>query len=116
MRRPNPAEFLDDATACNDCGSALVGETELGSETATRAASAWRDAREVAEAPTSTADSSAQHRLDGATGLVLIGLSVVLLVGSYTIATSMEGGKYFISIGPFLYGVVRLGRGLSSRS
>ena len=116
LRRGGAAEFLDRATVCSDCGIELVDKDALTTEETAQAVAAWHGAREEAAESPAAKDGAAQRRLDITTGVVLIGLSVVLLVGSYMVATSMGGGRFFIAFGPFVYGVVRLGRGLDGKS
>lgn len=109
-----PAEFLDRATVCNDCGIALVDRGALGSEDTARAVSSWHAERSD-RAETSAPSSGNPGRLDVATGLSLIALSIALLVGSYVTAISMGGGSYFVAFGPFIYGMIRLTRGMDAQ-
>ncbi len=122
-RYKGPAEFLDHATACNDCGAPLVDPDALGTAETARALSAWKEARDGSAGSAHpyrggsvtrrTAGSSA--RIDVATGVALIGLSVVLLIGSHWSALSMGEGHYVVPFGPFLYGIFRLRRGVMNR-
>lgn len=115
LRRGAPAEFLDRATVCNDCGIALVDERAFGTSETAQAVSAWHGERERLAASDTKADTSAPRRLDIVTGVALIALSAVLLVGSYMAAVSMGGGSYVIAVGPFIYGMFRLVRGLDAK-
>lgn len=115
LRRGAPAEFLDRATLCTDCGIALVDESALGTAATAQAVSAWHDERERLAASDAKANTSAPGRLDIVTGVALIALSAVLLMGSYMAAVSMGGGKYVIAVGPFIYGILRLVRGLDAK-
>ncbi len=113
-----PAEFTDRGTVCNDCSMPLVGEAALGTPETASVVASWRAQRDEAAAAVEEAKpgGGAPGRLDVSTGAVLIGLSVVLLVGSYITAISMGGGRFFIAAGPFVYGVIRLMRGLDARN
>ena len=42
-------------------------------------------------------------------------LSVGLFFGSYALSLASNRGAMVIAVGPFIYGIVRLGRGLASR-
>lgn len=93
---------------------ALVEASALGTEESLRAvANAHARVREESQAAPAPMPSQASSiRLDITTGLALITLSVVFAVGSWLMAVSAGGGKYFIWIAPFIYGLVRLTRGL----
>lgn len=111
VRRGYPAEFLDHADECNDCTMPLVDEKAFGSAEARRAVAEWNAERATAEvaAPPSPEDA---RRVDVITGVALIALSVVGVAASYWVAVARGGGAYFIAIAPFVYGFVRLARGL----
>lgn len=100
---------MDRATVCNDCGIPLVENDALGTPETQRAVASWH-ANET-RAAAKTRDEASSGSIDIVTGWVLIGLSIVLLAGSYAVAASMGGGRYFIAVGPFVYGIFRLSRG-----
>ena len=105
---------MDHAVACNDCGMTLVESSALGTEETARAVEDWHAQRELAasalagEAPGGS--GTAANNVDVATGFGLIALSVALLAVSWFVAASVGGGVYWIAIGPFLAGLMRLSR------
>ncbi|MEP7219099.1 MAG: hypothetical protein ABI876_09295 [Bacteroidota bacterium] len=49
-------------------------------------------------------------------GLGMIAAGLVVTVGSYSMASSGSGGgKYMITFGLFIFGIIRVARGLSKR-
>ena len=115
IRGGRPAEFLDHVTVCNDCGIALVAAEALGTAESLRAvanekASAERD--RLADPAESPLQSVPTARVEVMTGIALIALSVVLAGTSFLMAYSAGGGTYFLAIGPFIYGIVRVTRGV----
>lgn len=120
LRLRQPAEFLEHVTLCNDCGIALVTKDALGtSETEQAVASFHQANRRAREAQTESAAEAeadvAPARLDITTGVALLVLSLGLLVGSFAVSSTVGRGGFFIAIGPFLYGLTRLSRGLDAR-
>jgi len=123
IRRAAPAEFLDRAKQCNDCGAPLVSRETLGTADAGRVVAEWNDTQErvratshpYRDASQAQDRSAAARRLDIATGIVLLVLSVGLFFGSYALSLASNRGAMVIAVGPFIYGIVRLGRGLASR-
>lgn len=96
----------------------LVQQSALGSEETAQAVASWR--AEQAQRATSMAEQpgravASNGTVDITTGIALIALSVALLVGSFLAALSIGGGKYFISVGPLVYGIIRVNRGLQAR-
>lgn len=77
----------------------------------------WRVAAENGDAPTTSAettvlaeDSAGRDILYGALSLVLG--CVITFVSYSAAASSPSGGRFLISVGPIVFGVIRLGRGL----
>ena len=113
-----PAEFTDRGSVCNDCSMPLVGKAALGTAETASAVASWHAQQSEAAAAVEEAKpgGGGPGRLDVTTGAALIGLSVLLLVASYMTAVTMGGGNFFIAAGPFVYGVIRLKRGLDARN
>lgn len=108
LRRGYPAEFLDRAESCSDCTMRLVDEREFGSTATQREVAEWHETREKAVAEQTTSEGS--RNLDVITGAALIGLSILLFLGSSLVATSVGGTGYVVAIGPLIYGFMRLAR------
>jgi hypothetical protein len=102
-----PAEYVNTVAACADCGWPLVEDVVVARAGTTPAP--MDEVRGYREPPGSRSvfDPEAHEkaaRIDLFTGASLVVLSIVLALGSYLIA-----------IGPFLYGLLRLSRGLAAR-
>lgn len=109
-RRGAPAEYLDRAQVCSDCAIPLVDAAAFDTAESKRAVAEWHEARE-ASSPSGTAEAT-NPRVDVITGLGVLGLCLVLVVASCGVTTSLGQSGYIIAVGPFVYGVVRLLRGL----
>ncbi len=123
-RRREAAEFLDHATECNDCGAPLVDREDLDTAASTQVVSDWRSSlearrpwREAEElgAVERSRDPASGARLDIISGAALIALSVLLFFLTYYAAFTMGGGQYIVALGPLVYGMIRLARGLDAR-
>jgi hypothetical protein len=55
------------------------------------------------------------RKSDFEVGASILGLGVVLTVGSYMFAGLSGGGMYLVCYGPIFYGILRMGRGLARR-
>jgi hypothetical protein len=69
-------------------------------------------------ADTVATDDASQQRAanDVATGIVIMVASIVVLpLMTYALAASAGGGWLVVGVGPFLYGLFRLARGLDAK-
>jgi hypothetical protein len=119
LRGRGPAEFLDRATVCNDCGMDLVVEDALATEETKRKVISFYEAQaraiDAAASGDAAADVAAPGRLDLLTGIALLALGVLIFFGLPFFTDSMGGTRVGIAIGPMIYGMMRLVRGLDAR-
>ena len=106
-RRRSAAEFLDHVAVCNECGTQLVGEDGVRAAEPEKNALATEDHAE-------TGDDSSEARINVGTGLVLIGLSILLAMSTCAGSASAGGGHIMLPLGPSVYGLYRLSKGLNA--
>ena len=86
----------------------LDGETARGL-VARLSSGAAPAAGSVSAAPGMPADKAAQLRM----GLISIAIGVAITGGTYLFAASHGGGMYILSIGPMMFGAIRVIKALS---
>jgi len=104
------AEYFDDVVACADCRAPLVGEPGLF----VKASEVHEPVSPVGYQKLRDVTSDGQARLDLVTGAFCIVGAVALTVGTFVLA--LNGGTYFVVLGPLVFGISRLGRGWMHRA
>jgi hypothetical protein len=93
---------------CTECGTPLVGEGDVP------AAEAEKNTTVATEGRAETGDDESERRINIGTGVVLIALSILLTMATCAASTSSGGGP-MLALGPFIYGLYRLGKALKAR-
>ena len=98
------AEYLERVAVCADCGAALVAEPGA----LVQLPPTQHDSTESEETTEELADR--QARLDVQSGVFAVLAGIAITIGTMFFPTNR--GTSLVALGPILYGVVRLARGL----
>jgi hypothetical protein len=111
----SPAEFLDHVTICSDCGTELVEESELALAEAALARGrrpGQGPYRDPAPRPLGKLSAKDRARRSKRVGAIWLFTGLLLSASTYTLAG--PGQRYFVAVGPILYGLWRLIDGFSA--